>query len=295
LLAIWVLGIPPYPYPCIGIRGELGAAEKEGVSGRALSHNKLGKEPSFYNEVQTCLLELVFKAKDLVKDTRALRVSWLKGKCQNLYFGSFDIGREAIRRAVNFDSNLLARDNRFRMLKSIKDPLADIFNDSLELDGLTLITEIGASLITSMSGEKGTVSSKNLERQQAQQLSDLHKHMEDLIVEGLAQPSPEISEGSLTWQMRVSNASVEAIMFPFFPVMDRVKEGLHIGGLFKVAEQLDEKQTNRVIGKTTDAISMRHNRADEGKIHQGGYEPRQAPYYTAIGMDLNVSPSVDIF
>jgi len=86
------------------------------------------------------------------------------------------------------------------MLKSIKDSLADVFNDSLELDGLTLITEIGAPLITGMSGEKGTVSSKNFERKKAQQLSDLHKHMEDLIVEGLTQPISEIREGSLTWQ-----------------------------------------------------------------------------------------------
>ena len=127
------------------------------------------------------------------------------------------------------------------MLKSIKDSLADVFNDSLELDGLTLITEIGAPLITGISGEKSAISSEDLKGQEAKQLSDLHQHMEDLIVEGLAQPSPEISEGSLTWQMRVSNASVEAIMFSLFSVMDRVEEGLHIGVLFKVAEQLHEK------------------------------------------------------
>jgi len=240
-------------------------------------------------------LELVFKAKDLVKDAGALRVSWLKGKCQNLYFGPFDILWEVVRRAVNFDSDLFSGDNRFRMLESIKDPLADVFNDSFELNGVAFITEVSASLIACMGREERAISGQYLEGEKTEQLCDFYKHMEDLIVKAFSQPSSEISEGSLTWQMRVSNASVEPIMLSFFPVMDGVEEGFHIGRFFKVTEQLDEKQTNRVIGKTTDAISMRHNRADEGKIHQGGYEPRQAPYYTAIGMDLNVSPPVDIF
>ena len=65
----------------IGIRGELGAAKKDRVSGRVVPHNKLCKDAPFYNEVQTCLLELVFKAKDLVKDTGVLRVSWFEAKC----------------------------------------------------------------------------------------------------------------------------------------------------------------------------------------------------------------------
>ena len=118
--------------------------------------------------------------------------------------------------------------------------------------------------------------------------------MEDLTVKGLAQSSPEISESGLTWQMGVPNAGIEPIMFSLFSVMDRVEEGLHIGCLLKVAEQLDEKQGDGVIGKATETIFMCHDRADEGKIHQGGYKPSQTPYYTAIGVDFNVSSPVGI-
>lgn len=180
------------------------------------------------------------------------------------------------------------------MLKPIKDPFSDVFNDSLELNGITFFTEISTSLIASMGREKGAISGQYLEGQKTKHLSDLYKDMEDLIVKALAQACPEISEGGLTWQMGVSNASIEPIMLSLFPVMDGVKESLHIGELFKVAEQIDEKQANRIIGEPGDAILVCHYGTDEGKVNEGGYESGQATDYTAIGMDLNISSPIGI-
>lgn len=80
LFAIWILGVSSHPYPCIGIRGELGAAEEERVSAGAIAHDKPGKQPSFYNQIKACFVELFFKGKDLVKGAGPLRVSRFKAE-----------------------------------------------------------------------------------------------------------------------------------------------------------------------------------------------------------------------
>jgi hypothetical protein len=54
---------------------------------------------------------------------------------------------EVIRRAFDFNPDFLAWDNFFRIVETIKDPLADIFNDAFEFNGFTFITKKRAALI----------------------------------------------------------------------------------------------------------------------------------------------------
>ena len=50
------------------------------------------------------------------------------------------------------DSDLFSRDNLFGIIETIKDFSSDVFNDSFELNGVTFIAEIGATLVPGVGG-----------------------------------------------------------------------------------------------------------------------------------------------
>ncbi len=67
-------------------------------------------------------------------------------------------------------------------MKPIKDFFADIFNNALKLDKLTVMTEIGTTLITRVGREEGAICSDDLIGEEPQVFSDVYQDMEDVIV-----------------------------------------------------------------------------------------------------------------
>jgi hypothetical protein len=119
--------------------------------------------------------------------------------------------------------------------------------------------------------------------------------MEDAIIQGFAQTIFEIGEGRLTRDKTITNARIEPVVLSFNRVPHHVNEGFHIGILFEVAKELQQEETDRVIGETRWAIGMGHNGADKGEIYQGRDESGKAADDTAVGMDFDIPGLVVVF
>jgi hypothetical protein len=52
-------------------------------------------------------------------------------------------------------------------LEFIEDSSSDIFDEALELDGMTLFTEVGAALVVGVGGKEGTVGREDVEGEKA--------------------------------------------------------------------------------------------------------------------------------
>lgn len=77
-----------------------------------------------------------------------------------------------------------------------------------------------------------------------------------------------MSEGSLTGYTMIADACIEPVVLSFNRVVHRMKEGFHIGVLFEIAEELKQKETDRVIGEAQECILVGHNGADEREVYQ---------------------------
>ena len=74
-----------------------------------------------------------------------------------------------------------------------------------------------------------------------------------------------------------------------------MKKGLHIGVLFEVTEELQQKETDRVIGEADKAIFVGDNGADKGEVYQGRDESGKSANDPAVGMDFDVAALVVVF
>ena len=105
---------------------------------------------------------MFFEIANFVEDTGIVGIGLLKAKGQDFHFGSLNIRGESGRRALCSDADFLADENSSRISKAIKDFLSDVLDDTLELDAVTLLTEIGASFIPGIGGKKGAVGRQDL-------------------------------------------------------------------------------------------------------------------------------------
>jgi hypothetical protein len=167
LLAVGVLRVATNANSCVHIGGELGAAKEEGIGLYAAAQDNAGNHSSFDDEIETCSLKLFLEAEDLVEDAGFVGISLLKAKSEDLHPGFLDMLRESVRRAVDPDPDLLAEDDPGRVCKTIKDPLPDISDDALELDHLTVFTELGAALVSGIGWEESAVGSQDFEGEES--------------------------------------------------------------------------------------------------------------------------------
>jgi len=114
----------------------------------------------------------------------------------------------------------------------------DVFDESFELDGLTRIAEVGAALVPGIGGKEGAIDGDDLIREKAEQFGNLHKQVEDLVVESFSQAFFQICKSGLTRQMGILDARIESVMFLFFRIPKYFYKGFHVGILLEVAEQL---------------------------------------------------------
>ena len=58
----------------------------------------------------------------------------------------------------------------------------DVFDNTFELNGVALITEVSATLVPGIGGEKGAVGCQYLIGKKTQEFYDLYEDMENLVV-----------------------------------------------------------------------------------------------------------------
>jgi hypothetical protein len=110
-------------------------------------------------------------------------------------------------------------------LQFIEDSSSDIFDEALELDGLTLLAEVSAALVVGVGRKEGTIGGKDGKREEAEEADDLYQDLRDFDIEAFSQAIFEMSEIGFTGNMRKRDACIEAIMFPFFFIPNRREEG----------------------------------------------------------------------
>jgi len=167
LLAVGVLRMTPNANSCVPIGGELGTAKEEGIGFYAVAQDNAGDESSFDDEIEPCSLKLFLEAEDLVENAGLVGIGLLKAKGEDLHPRSWDMVRESVRRAVNLDPDFLAKDDPGRICKTIKDPLAYVSDDALELDHLTAFTEVGAALVSGIGWEESAIGSQDFEGEES--------------------------------------------------------------------------------------------------------------------------------
>jgi len=119
--------------------------------------------------------------------------------------------------------------------------------------------------------------------------------MEDLVVQGFTQAIFEISEGSLTGDKPIADAGIDPVVLSFNGVVQHIKECFHIGVLFEVAEQFQQKETDRVIAEADETIGMGYNGAGKGEIYQRRDESGKPADNPAIRMDFDMPTLVFVF
>jgi len=68
----------------------------------------------------------------------------------------------------------------------------------------------------------------------------------------------------------IADACIEPVVLPFDWVARHVKEGFHVGVLFEIAKELQQEETDRVIGEAQEGILVGHNGADEREVYKRG-------------------------
>jgi hypothetical protein len=76
--------------------------------------------------------------------------------------------------------------------------LADIFDDTFELNGVAFITEVSATLVSGIGGKKGGIGGQYLIGKETQEFYDLYEDMENLVVKLFSQSVLEIGECGFT-------------------------------------------------------------------------------------------------
>jgi hypothetical protein len=132
-------------------------------------------------------------------------------------------------------------------LQFIEDSSSDIFDEALELDGLTLLTEVSAALVMRIGREKSAISGEDSKGKEAEEANDLDQGLRDFNIETFSQAIFEMSEIGLTGNMGTRDTGIEAIMFSLFFIPDSREEGFQVRELLQITKQLQKKETDWII------------------------------------------------
>jgi len=136
-------------------------------------------------------------------------------------------------------------------LQFIEDSSSDIFDEALELDGLTFLTEVSAAFVAGIRGKQSAIGGEDGKREKAKEADDLNQDLRDFDIEFFSQAIFEVSEIGFTGDMRRRDTGIEAIMFPLFFITDDREESFQIGELLQISKQFQKKEADWVIGMAT--------------------------------------------
>ena len=294
--SVRIPGVFSYTDSGVEIMRHLGTAEEEGIGFGGIPQNNLREDASLDNQIEPRLLQLLFDAKDLVKDARFCRIGLPQTKGNDLYFWSFDFGmdREPQRGALDPHSHVFVKRLPVRRVEAVEDPSADVIDNADEGNTVALFFEPCAALVSGMGRKEGSVRGDDLVGKESQQLGNLHQDVKDPVVKLLPQTFLEVGEGGLAGGMIKIDPGIKAVMPSPFPITDHLHEGLHVGIFFDVAEKIQKEQTDGIISDSRNGVRMGDQGANEGKIDQGGYKPCESSFDSSIRMDADVPPFITI-
>ena len=113
-------------------------------------------------------------------------ISNLKGEGEELDFGFWDGFREPRGGAIDTDLDLSAEGQALRVLQFIEDSSADIFDEAFELDGGTLVAEVGAALVVRIGRKEGAIGGEDGKGEETEEVNDLNEDLGDFDIEGFA-------------------------------------------------------------------------------------------------------------
>ena len=85
-----------------------------------------------------------------------------------------DVFGEAGGRAIDTDFDLPAQSHTLGVLQLIENSPANIIDEAFKLDGMTLLTEVGAAFIVGVRGEEGAIGGEDAKREKAKEGDDLY-------------------------------------------------------------------------------------------------------------------------
>ena len=182
LLAIGILGISANTDSCIHISWKPGTTEEKGVGFGVGIQVDASDDSSFWDKVEPCFLEVLLKAKNLVKDAGRIRIGLLKTKGEEFHLGFWDIMGKFGGRTVGLDADFFAQDDPFRVSEAIEDFLSDVIDDVSDLDCITIATEMGTPLVPGICGEKGAIGCQDVKGDKTQELDDFYEDMKDRVI-----------------------------------------------------------------------------------------------------------------
>ena len=89
-------------------------------------------------------------SEDFIKGAWFFGISDFKREGQQFDFGFRDLFRETSGGAIDTDLDLSAEGDSFGILQFVEDSSANIFDEALELNRMTFITEVSAALVVAV-------------------------------------------------------------------------------------------------------------------------------------------------
>ena len=130
---------------------------------------------------------------------------------EQFYFGLFDIIGESVTGALGINADFGAQVLLGHMVEPIKNAVFNLFNDIVNGNTGTLITEIGAALIPSPGRIKGAVMSQDFKGDHLQLMKDIDQDVKDFIIAGCAQSFSKMGKSCLTRDVVWGNACQLAV------------------------------------------------------------------------------------
>jgi len=155
-----------------------------------------------------------------------------------------------------------------RRVQAVENPFANVIDNADEFNTVALFFKPGAALVLGMGAKEGPIGGDDLIGDKPQQFGNFHQDMKDAVVKIFSQSFLEVGEGGFAGDVFKADPGVKAVMFSPLPVPDHLHEGLHVGIFFNMAEEIQKKKTDGIIGNPNQGVLMRDQGTDKGKIYQ---------------------------
>jgi hypothetical protein len=155
------------------------------------------------------------------------------------------------------------------MGKTIEDTIPDFFGDILDGYLGTLLTEVGAAFVSGPGRIEGAIMGENLEGNHVQVMEDADQNMKDVIVSFFSNALPKVGKGSFRGDVS-NNTGIFPILTPSFLIPQHRQKGVHVRVVVNIPEQVQEEESHRIVAwRAKDAIGIRREGPDKGKVNQG--------------------------
>ena len=129
---------------------------------------------------------------------------------------------------------------------------------------------------------------KDIKTDHLKLMKDRNQHMEDFIVKGIADTHTEMGEGPLAGDSIHRDTCIRSISSAPVLIAKRFQEIAHILESIYIFEQIQQKQTYRIIARgTKHRITICNQGSDKRKIDQRTNHLHITTLYTSIWEDLN--------